>query len=598
MHHELFRVIPPPVRKRLLIGQNEPERAMDFFKKTHRVSNIKRFAVISRIMVKHGLGDILQRVFERRDSAAKGEIEPHPLDRMLYPSPQRIRRVFEELGPTFVKLGQLLSTRADLFPPEYLDEFKKLQSRVPPIPFEKIRVVIEKEFKQPISEIFASIEQESLAAASVAQVHRARLAGGETIVVKVIRPGIAKRIREDIRLMDYFAQKLENTFEIGQIIGFTNLVREFERNIFRELDMHIEGGNTERFFENFKDSREIYIPRVYWKHTSKSVLTMEYIEGIKLDQVDEIRALDIDPQEIALIGLRSFSRQLMEFGLFHADPHPGNTIVTYDGRLSLLDFGIVGYLDKKTMLQIANVFLGYAEHDYDRVMGALVDADLINEETVNLKNFRDDLRDISEPFYGRSLNTISVRDVYDQVMQLLRKYHIRLPRNLMLLFKTFIQVEALGKILGSDASLLEVTRPYAIKILKHGYPTRQWLLDMLSDLRAVRGYLRVFPGLFYDILKGSANGRHQIEFRHTGFQQTNTRIERSINRLTIGIIISAALIAGSLVLDASHTVMEFTVNFFGVHTLSATALLGLLGYGLATVLGLWLIISIFRSGRM
>jgi len=571
---------------------------MNIFKKTHRVSNIKRFAVISRIMVKHGLGDILQRVFARSDSAAKAGVEPHSLDRMLYPSPQRIRRVFEELGPTFVKLGQLLSTRADLFPPEYLDEFKKLQSRVPPVPFEKIQVVIEKEFKQPISEIFASIEQESLAAASVAQVHRARLAGGETIVVKVIRPGIAKRIREDIRLMDYFAQKLENTFEIGQIIGFTNLVREFERNIFRELDMHIEGGNTERFFENFKDSREIYIPRVYWKYTSKSVLTMEYIEGIKLDKVDEIRSLDIDPQEIALIGLRSFSRQLMEFGLFHADPHPGNTIITHDGRLSLLDFGIVGYLDKKTMLQIANVFLGYAEHDYDRVIAALVDADLISEETVNLKNFRDDLRDISEPFYGRSLDNISVKDVYDQVMQLMRKYHIRLPRNLMLLFKTFIQVEALGKILGSDASLLEVTRPYAIKMLKEGNLTRQWLKTMVSDLRATRGYLRVFPGLFYDILKGSADGRYKIEIRHTGFEQTNTKIERSINRLTIGIIISAALIAGSLVLDASHKVMEFKINFFGVHTLSVTVLLGLLGYCLATILGLLLIISIFRSGKM
>jgi len=571
---------------------------MDFFKKTHRVSNIKRFAVISRIMVKHGLGDILQRVFERRDSTANAGVERDPLDRTLYPSPQRIRRVFEELGPTFVKLGQLLSTRADLFPPEYLDEFKKLQSRVPPVAFEKIRAVIENELKQPVSEIFASIDQESLAAASVAQVHRARLAGGETIVVKVIRPGIAKRIREDIRLMDYFAQKLENAFEIGQIIGFTNLVREFERNIFRELDMYIEGGNTERFFENFKDSREICIPKVYWKYTSKSVLTMEYIEGIKLDRVDEIRALEIDPQEIALIGLRSFSRQLMEFGLFHADPHPGNTIITHDGRLSLLDFGIIGYLDKKTMLQIAGIFLGYAEHDYDRVLGALVDAELINEETVNLKNFRDDLRDVSEPFYGRSLQTISVKDVYDQVMQLLRKYHIRLPRNLMLLFKTFMQVEALGKILGSDASLLEVTRPYAVKMLKHGYPARQWLLEMLSDLRAARGYLRVFPRLFYDVLKGSATGRHRIEIRHTGFQQTNTKIEKSINRLTIGIIISAALIAGSLVLDASHKVMEFTVDIFGVQTISVTSLLGLLGYGLATILGLWLIISIFRSGKM
>jgi ubiquinone biosynthesis protein len=437
-----------------------------------------------------------------------------------------------------------------------------------------------------------------LAAASVAQVHLAQSIEGEKVVLKVIRPGIEKKIREDIQLMYYFAKKLENAFEIGQIIGFTNLVSEFERNILRELDMYIEAGNTDRFFKNFKDSREIYIPRVHWEHTSKSVLVMEYVEGIKLDRIDEIRAHGIDPREIALIGLRSFSRQLMEFGLFHADPHPGNTVVMYDGRLSLLDFGIIGYLDQKTMLEIANVFLGFAEHDYDLVMDALVDAELIDEDSVNLKNFRDDLRDISEPFYGRSLRTISVRDVYDQVMQLLRKYHVRLPRNLMLLFKTLIQAEALGKILGSDASLLEVTRPYAKKMLKQGHDTLRWIHGIAKDFRSKRGYLRVVPRLIRDALKGLAGGKHQIEIRHTGLQQTHTKIERGINRLTVGIIISASLIAGSLVLDSSQKVMEFTVDFFGGRTVSITALLGLLGYCLATVLGFWLIISIFRSGRM
>jgi ubiquinone biosynthesis protein len=570
---------------------------MDFTKKTHRVSNIKRFAVISRIMAKQGLGEILERVFDRKQTAAKFEDESSVFDRTMYLSPQRIRRVFEDLGPTFVKLGQLMSTRADMFPPEYLEEFKKLQNRVPPVTFDEIRAVIERELQHPISETFLSIEEESLAAASVAQVHLAQLAAGEKVVLKVIRPGIEKKIREDIRLMHYFAKKLENTFEIGKIIGFSNLVKEFERSIFRELDMYIEAGNTERFFENFKDSREIYIPRVFWKYTSKSVLVMEYIEGIKLDRIDEIEYHEIDPQEIAMIGLRAFSRQLMEFGLFHADPHPGNTIIMFDGRLSLLDFGIIGYLDEKTMREIANVFLGYAEHNYDMVMDALIDAEIINEESVNLKNFRDDLREISEPFYGRSLNTISVKDVVDQVMQLLRKYDIRLPRNLMLLFKTFIQVEALGKILESDAGLLEVTRPYAKKLLKQSYDTQKWAYSIVRDFRTGRGYLRVFPKLLHDILKGLTAGKHRIEISHGGLQFTSTKIERSINRLSVSIIISASLIAGSLVLDSSQKVMEFTVDFLGVHTISITALLGLLGYSMATVLGFWLIISIFRSGR-
>ena len=571
---------------------------MNFSKKPHRVRHIKRFAVISRIMVKHGLGEILDRVFDRDDAGAKVGDEKPVFARTIYPSPRRIRHVIEELGPTFVKLGQLMSMRADMFPPEYIEEFKKLQDCVPPVPFPEIQAVIEKELKHPMSELFISIEEESLAAASVAQVHAAELTDGELVVVKVIRPGIDKKIREDIRLMYYFAEKLENAFEIGQVIGFVDLVKEFERSIFRELDMHIEAGNTERFARNFKDSWELNIPKVYWDYTSKSILVMELIEGVRMDRIDEIRAWDIDPKEIAMIGLRSFSRQLMEFGLFHADPHPGNSIVMSNGRLGLVDFGIIGYLDEKTMLEIANVFLGYAEHNYDMVMDALVDAALINEETVNLKYFRNDLRDISEPFYGRSLKNISVKDVYGQVMQLLLKYHIRLPRDLMLLFKTFIQAEALGKILGSDASLLEVTRPYAKKLLKQGYDTQKLVHNIARDFRTTRGYLRVVPKLFHDILKGMTAGKHQIEIQHSGFQQTNAKIERGINRLTVSLIISASLIAGSLVLDSSQKVMVFTIDFFGVHTISITALLGLISYSLATVLGFWLILSIFRSGKM
>jgi ubiquinone biosynthesis protein len=337
---------------------------------------------------------------------------------------------------------------------------------------------------------------------------------------------------------------------------------------------------------------------VDWDRTARSVLVMEHIDGIKMDQVDEIRDNGIDPKEIAMIGLRSFSRQLMEFGLFHADPHPGNTIVMYDGRVSLVDFGITGYLDEETMLQLANIFLGYAEHDYNMIMEALEDAGVISDEAVNFSNFRNDLKDISEPFYGRTLQTISVRDVYEQIMQLFVKYRIRLPRNLMLLLKTFIQTEALGKILGSDASLLEVTRPYAKELLQRGYDAQKLVRNFSRELRSTHGYLRVVPKLVHDLLKGLASGKRPFEIRHRGFQEIPVRIERGINRLTVGLVISASLIAGSLVLNSSQKLMEFTISLYGVHTVSITALLGLLGYTLATLLGFWLIISIFRSDKM
>jgi ubiquinone biosynthesis protein len=571
---------------------------MNFSKKTYRVSNIKRFGVITRLMVKHGLGDILDRIANRKKISVPAENDRPGVARTAYPSPQRIRRVLEELGPSFIKLGQLMSTRADIFPPEYIAEFKKLQDQVPPIPFEEIKAVIERELKRPLSDTFVSIEEEALAAASVAQVHAAELDEHRRVVVKVIRPGIDKKIREDIRLMYYFAAKIEKSFEIGKIISFVDLVKEFERSIFRELDMYIEAGNIERFAQNFRDSQELYIPKVYWDYTARSVLVMEHIDGIKMDQVDEIIANNIDPKEIAMIGLRSFSRQLMEFGLFHADPHPGNTVVMYDGRVSLLDFGIIGYLDEETMMQLANVLLGYAEHDYNMIMDALEDAGLISEGTVNLKNFRNDLKDISEPFYGRTLKTIAVRDVYEQVMQLLVKYRICLPRDLMLLMKTFIQTEALGKILGSDASLLEVTRPYAKELLQRGYDAQKLVHNIGREIRSTHGYLKDIPRLLNDLIKGLATGKRPIEIRLKGFQEIPARMEKSMNRLTVGLVISASLIAGSLVLNSSQKLLEFTVDFYGSHTVSITGLLGLLGYSLATILGFWLIISIFRSGKM
>jgi ubiquinone biosynthesis protein len=324
---------------------------------------------------------------------------------------------------------------------------------------------------------------------------------------------------------------------------------------------------------------------------------MEHIEGIKMDRVEEIRARGIDPQEIANIGLRSFSRQLMEFGFFHADPHPGNTIVMSDGRVALVDFGITGYLDEQAMHQIANIFLGYAEHDYDLVLEALLDAGLISDQTVDLKDFMIDLKEMSEPFYGRSLKTISVRDVHDQIMRLIFKYHIRLPRNLLLLLKTFIQTEALGKILGSEASLLEAARPYARRLLESDLEAGRILQKFAKEVRVTSGYLRKMPRYAHDILLQASQGKAGWELRHRGLESLGGLFTGGINRLTIGLIISASLIAGAMVLNSGQAVIEVPVNLFGLKTISLTALLGLTGYILATILGLWLIISIFRSGK-
>lgn len=563
------------------------------------VGSVKRFGTITRVLLKHGFGDVAERLFQDRED----EVPPSEeaiLSRVGagFPSARRIRMVLEELGPSFIKLGQIMSTRADLFPPDYIEEFKKLQDSVPPIPFEDVKEVIERELSRPLSEIFARFESQSMAAASVGQVHEAALFSGEKVAVKIIRPGIHKKIREDIRLMYLLAERVERTLELGRVVGAVNLVREFERIIFRELDMLIEAGSIEKFARNFRGSEEIYIPKVYWEATTKSVLVMEHIDGIKMDQVETIRAHGIDPKEIAMIGLRSFSRQLMEFGFFHADPHPGNTIVMYDGRVSLVDFGITGYLDEEVMRQIANLFLGYAEHDYDLVMDALRDAGLINEETMDLDSLRIDLKDASEPFYGRSLQTISIRDVYDQLMGLVLKYHIRLPRNLLLLFKTFIQTEALGKILGSDASILEVIKPYARELLQRGYDARSMMKNVGRDAAAMGQIMKAMPKLIHNILRQMAQGKAGMEVRHSGFDGLQRRLEKGLNRLTVGLVVSASIVAAALILNSSQKVLEVTLPFIGGQSVSLTALFGLAGYIVATLLGVWLIVSILRSGRL
>jgi len=565
------------------------------------VSKIRRLSGISGILIKHGMGDLAGRLFRRNGEPIEDEAEKSKLSgKTSFPDPRRIRLALEDLGPSFIKLGQLLSTRADIFPPEYIEEFRKLQDSVSPETYDTIQTIVENDLGHPLTETFDSFDTEPIAAASVAQVHRAVLKNGDNVAVKVVRPGIDRMIRQDIRLMYQLAGRIEKTFELGRVIGAVNLVKEFERTVFQELEMPIEAGNIQKFSEFFRLVTEIHIPKVYWEFTTKSVLVMEYIPGIKVDQVEEIEANGIDPKEIAMIGLRSLSRQLMEFGVFHADPHPGNTIVMFDGRVSLVDFGIMGYLDDETMHQVANLFLGYAEHDYDMVMEAILDAldaGLVHED-MDLKNFRVDLKDMSEPFYGRSLLTISVKDVYDQVIRIVLKHHIRLPRNLLLLLKTMVQTEALRKILGSDASILQVMRPYAKELLEKRYDPEKTLQMLGRDALKASGYLRSAPRLLHTILTRLATGKHRVELSLASFKQLDKQLETGVNRMVVGLIIAASIIAGSLVLNSRQTVMEFTINFFGEQTFSLTAMLGVLGYTIATVLGFLLIVQIIRSRKL
>ena len=557
-----------------------------------------RLFTIIRVMVWFGVKDIvsllIRPVQRRRRLPEKGS----PVLEIEFPSPGMIRIAMEKLGPSFIKLGQLLSTRDDLLPPEYVSEFKKLQDQVPPLPLEVIARVLERELGRPLKQIFNTFAPEAIAAASVAQVHEAWLFSGEKVAVKVIRPDIMPVIRKDIRLMYYMAGKLEKWLEAGRILGAVNLVKEFERTIFNELDMFIEAGNIEKLADNFKDTPTMHICKVYREFTTRSILVMEFIEGFKVDQVAAITSHGIDPKGIALIGLQSFARQLMEFGFFHADPHPGNTIVMFDGRVSIIDFGLVSYLDDEMMGQLANLCLGFADRDFDLVMGALQDMEFLDKKGINIKAFRSDLKDISEPFYGRSLTTISVKEVYDKVMQLVRKHRVTIPRKVLLILKTFVQNEAIGKKLGSDTSILKVARPYAESLFRKRMEPERLVKDIGKEAKTAAGYLRSMPKNLNEILESTAEGNFSIKVKHTTAGKLHQTLEKGLNRMVVSLIVAASTIAASLILNSSQTVMEIDLPAFGLFGISLTALLGVTGYVISTFLGLWLIISILKSGRL
>jgi len=557
-----------------------------------------RFVCILTVTVWYIIRDVAGRVSQFASKAIGAPKKNKDTAETEFSSPRIIRLCMERLGPSFIKLGQLLSTRDDILPSEFVNEFRKLQDQVNPIPLTVISSVVEKELGKPLTVLFDRFNSESIAAASVAQVHEAWLFSGERVAVKVIRPDILPIIRKDIRLMYYLAQKMENHSERCRMLGVVNLVKEFERTIFNELDMFVEAGNIERFRNNFKHTRELHICRVYPEFTSRSVLVMEYIDGIKVDQVEAIKAAGIDPGEIGLIGLRSFSRQLMEFGFFHADPHPGNTIVMADGRVSIIDFGLVSYVDDEMMKELANICLGFADHDYDLVMDALKEMGLLDNQEIRLKEFKADLKEVSEPFYGRSLPTISVREVYDKVMQLVLKHRVIMPRNLLLIFKTFVQNEAIGKKLGCTSSILEIARPYAERLLKQSFEPDQLFKRFNAGARKIAGHLQSMPASISGFLANAADNTLSMEIRHTASSTLHQSLEKGINRLIVGIIISASTIAAALILNSSQKLFDIDLGLSGFPEISLTDLLGVTGYVVATFLGLWLIISILRSGRL
>ncbi|MEW5804143.1 MAG: AarF/ABC1/UbiB kinase family protein [bacterium] len=552
--------------------------------------NLRRFQTILNVLFKNGFGHLIERVNLQHLITAGRRVfglKKYPeLEADRISMPIRVRMVFEELGPTFIKLGQLLSLRTDLIPREFAAEFRKLQDRVPPVPFDEIKEQIESELRAPLSEVFSSVNPVPYGAASIAQVHEAVLLDGQKVMVKVQRPKIADIIDTDISILFHLAYLLDRYVPESKVYSPSDIMEEFSRSIKRELDFTIEAGSTQRFHKNFAKDRHVVIPRVYWELTTKKVLVLQRLDGIRIDRIDTMRARGWDTAKVALLGSKVFLKQILEYGFFHGDPHPGNILLLDEDVLALIDFGIVGRLDKEMKESCSAIFFSLLNKDYDRLVQEYIKIGFTSADT-NIRHFRRDLTEFLDNYLDRPLKYLHIGEIFVHTTEISMKHHIRIPKDLTLLGKTLLFIESIGTELDPEISLLAISRPYAQRLLTRRLHPRRLLNETRASLLDISDLIRPLPRQLRTLIQKLIDGKLEIEFVHLGLENLIHEIDRSSNRISFGLIISALIIGSSIVL---HT--QIGPVFFGF------PVVGIIGYLFAGVMGIWLVISILRSGKL
>lgn len=541
-----------------------------------RLKNIKRIRQILAVFAKYGFKDIIDRIPVAR------KIVPHKIQ-ILFPrqsSAERLWLTLEELGPTFVKFGQLLSVRADILPPDFIYELSKLQDEVSPLPFGPIKKVVEDELKRSIETVFRRFDERPIASASLAQVHRAITKQGNEVVVKVQRPNIKQIIDTDLSITETLAGWVEREIEEAREYELVLKVREFARNLKFELNFTDEGRAVDRFRVNFRDDKSIIIPEVYWDLSTSKVLTLEYIEGRKITDPDILVKTGISQKEIVQRVVDFIFKQIFAYGFFHADPHPGNILVTMDGKIGLLDFGLTGSLDDELIENLASILTAGIRKDIPGLVNVLIEIGIVKEE-INTREMRSDLRAFIDRYYGVSLAGIEVRNVIDEAFEISRRYRMRFPQDLVLLGKALSTVEGIAHKIDPEFNIIERLEPSVKQLIRRRYNLKQ-LLKVANRLLASYGLLfKNFANDLVPILKKIREGKLKVEFEHKGLENLISQAERSTNRLSFSLIIAALIIGSSLIIQTSRFLV-----------------LGILGFIIAGILGIGLVIAMLRARRL
>ncbi|BBP01484.1 ABC1 kinase family protein [Sulfuriferula nivalis] len=545
------------------------------------VRDLSRLHEIASILIKYGWGDFVRvlgigTMLERAGRILHTSSKHNDIADM---DPAiRVRLALEELGPTFVKLGQLMATRVDLLPPAWIVELEKLQSHVPPVPFEVIEADVVALLGKPINEAFAQFDREPFAAASMAQVHRAQLFDGTRVVVKLRRPGIDKKIEADLRILQHFARLVEHDMPEARRYQPVMMVSYFRRSLRRELDLLMEAHNMERFTTNFAGDETVHIPQVYWEYTCTTMIVQEELIGVPGTNLTLVREAGLDLPLLAARGADAVLRMILVHGYFHADPHPGNVIYLPDNRIGMIDFGMVGRLTDYRRQQLVNMLDALAHKDEDAMLQVLMD--WTGDGEIDEAKLGYDVSELMFGYDNLELKDVNLGSMLNEITTVIRDNALVLPADLTLLFKALITLEGLGQQLDPEFHMVDHITPFVRDVIAERY---QPAALMKRGRKSLKEAFEVVAGLPRDLarlMREARRGRLRIDLDLKRLDQFGQQLDRASNRITMGILTASLVIGSSIVM-----------------TVDGWRFMGFIGFLLAFFNSLWVIVSIWRSGR-
>ncbi len=550
------------------------------------VRDLGRLHDIASVLIRYGFGDLVRRIgmagaLERAGRALHWH-EPEALARLEPPA--RVRRALEELGPSFVKLGQILATRVDLFPAEWIAEFSKLQDAAPALPFAELLPQLTEDLGAPPEAIFPRLETQALAAASLAQVHRAWLPDGTAVILKVRRPGIRQIVEADLRLLARLAEIVESEAPELRRYRPREVVRQFTLSLRRELDFSAEGRSAERIAAHFADHPEIVVPRIHWPWTGERLNVQDHVEGIAGRDLAAVEAAGLDRKLLARRGARAVLQMMLADGFFHADPHPGNVFYLPDNRIAFIDFGMTGRLSEERRYQLAVLLHGLVSHDAEKVAEVLLDWS--GGAEVDSETLQTEIDAFVDQYHGVPLKNLDLGAMLSDLVAILREHGLALPPDLALLIKAFIALEGLGRQLDPDFDMAGEAAPFLEQVvLAHAAPgailQRGW--------RTFSSALALLAGLPQDLrqlLRAAQRGKLQVQVDVPPLKHFGDRLDRAASRLAISVVTAALIIGSAIVMT-----VEREPGLPGLPSF------GLLGFIAAVIGGIWVLFSIWRGGK-